>query len=312
MDYYKILELDPVTATHEQISSSFRRLSLKNHPLKDQDNLSGKHLEFSKVCEAFDVLSKPERKAIFDKYGVTGLKNGVPNPKKPKVTIGAYTFSGNCFQIFEQFFGQSNPFSEQGEVTKKDYKDPDSPEDIVVELNCTIYEFYNGSLKTFTYFRDELMPDGRSVQKIEESLTVEVKPGFDVDTVLTYSSKGNQAYACTQSCLMVKFKLEASADQCYRRKGDDLIYLHSMTLEEALVSRPIHLKTLDGRSINVNLDVMITPQIVHVIKGEGMPKKSGSGKGDLQVMFNITFPMNFKQTYKNELIQVLQEIEEAA
>jgi DnaJ-class molecular chaperone len=75
-----------------------------------------------------------------------------------------------------------------------------------------------------------------------------------------------------------------------------------MTLEEALVSRPIHLETLDGRSINVNLDMMITPQIVHIIKGEGMPKKSGSGKGDLHIKFNITFPMNFKQSYKNDLI----------
>jgi len=32
-----------------------------------------------------------------------------------------------------------------------------------------------------------------------------------------------------------------------------------MTLEEALLSRPIHFKTLDGRSVNVNLDKMITP-----------------------------------------------------
>lgn len=97
MDYYKILELDPVTASHEDISKSFRRLSLKYHPLKDQENLAGKHLKFSEVCEAFDVLSKPERKAIFDKFGVTGLKNGVPNPKKPTTTIGAYSFAGNSF-----------------------------------------------------------------------------------------------------------------------------------------------------------------------------------------------------------------------
>lgn len=138
------------------------------------------------------------------------------------------------------------------------------------------------------------MPDGRSVQKIEETLTVEVKPGYDVDTVLTYPTKGNQQYACKQSCLIVKFKLDNSADQSYMRKGHNLVYAHTMTLEEAMVSRPIHLLTLDGRSINFSLDQMITPQIVHVIKGEGMPKKDGSGKGDLHVKFNITFPLNFK------------------
>ena len=37
------------------------------------------------------------------------------------------------------------------------------PPDVVVELSCTIYEFYNGSIKSFQYFRDELQPDGRTV-----------------------------------------------------------------------------------------------------------------------------------------------------
>jgi DnaJ-class molecular chaperone len=92
-------------------------------------------------------------------------------------------------------------------------------------------------------------------------LTVEVKPGFDTETVLRYDSKGNQVYACKNSALVVKFCLDNQAvdENRYRRKGDDLIYVHTMTLEEALLSRPICLKTLDARSINVNLDEMITP-----------------------------------------------------
>ena len=40
MDYYKILELDPVTASHEEITGSFRRLAIKYHPLKSSQNLS--------------------------------------------------------------------------------------------------------------------------------------------------------------------------------------------------------------------------------------------------------------------------------
>ena len=59
----------------------------------------------------------------------------------------------------------------------------------------------------------------------------------------------------------MKFKLDNSKIEQtnYSRKGDDLIYTHTLTLEEAILSRPIKIKTLDGRSINVNLDVMITP-----------------------------------------------------
>ena len=77
-------------------------------------------------------------------------------------------------------------------------------------------------------------------------------------------------------------------------QGNDLIYIHTLPLEDALCSRPITVKTLDGRTINVNLDIMITPQTVHIVPGEGMPKQDGSGRGDLHIKFNITFPLNFK------------------
>jgi DnaJ-class molecular chaperone len=261
MDYYKILELDPVTASHEEITGSFRRLALKFHPMKSSKDLSTNQKEFSKVCEAYDVLSNADRKSTYDKYGENGLKNGIPKKKEYGKTIGGYCFEGNCFQIFEEFFGQCNPFTDNFDSGAATFTDPDAPKNIEVVLPCTIYEFYNGSLKTFTYTRDQLMPDGRTQEKIEDQLTVEVKPGFDTDTVLTYDTKGNQAYACRNSALIVKFALDNQAvdENRYRRKADDLIYLHTMTLEEALLSRPICLKTLDGRSINVNLDEMITP-----------------------------------------------------
>jgi DnaJ family protein B protein 4 len=55
------------------------------------------------------------------------------------------------------------------------------------------------------------------------------------------------------------------------RRGDNLIYTHSLTLKEALTSAPICIHTLDNRDINVNLDQVITPQTVHKIPSEGMP-----------------------------------------
>jgi len=48
-----------------------------------------------------------------------------------------------------------------------------------------------------------------------------------------------------------------------------------MNLEDALLSKPIQIKTLDGRILNICLDDMITPQTNHVVKGEGMPASDG-------------------------------------
>lgn len=60
----------------------------------------------------------------------------------------------------------------------------------------------------------------------------------------------------------------------YVRDGDNLIYTHVLSLEDALLSKPIQIRTLDGRNINLSLDETITPQTTHLIAGEGMPRKS--------------------------------------
>lgn len=56
----------------------FRRLALKFHPLRNPTNLATNTAKFNEICEAFDVLSNQERKALFDKYGEYGFKEGVP------------------------------------------------------------------------------------------------------------------------------------------------------------------------------------------------------------------------------------------
>jgi|TARA_B110001450_G_C17279609_1_gene342888 DnaJ family protein B protein 4 len=72
---------------------------------------------------------------------------------------------------------------------------------------------------------------------------------------------------------MIKFALEDSESK-YSRKGNDLIYTHSIKLADALTSAPVRFTTLDGRDISLNLDQVLTPQSVHCMEGEGMPIKS--------------------------------------
>ena len=237
--------------------------------MKNQDHLAASQKQFNLICEAYDVLSNTERKAVYDKNGEAGLKNGIPKYNEDTKTFSnalsaGYCFKGNTFDIFQNFFGSTNPFTDffisYGDAALKKDKLEGAPADIVVVLNCSIYEFYNGSLKTFNYTKDVLQPDGRTVEQIEGQMTIEVKPGYDCETVLSFPTKGNEAFAQYQSALLIKFDLDDSdLKNNYKRKGDNLWLTQDMLLEDALISRPIHFKTLDGRSININLDTMITP-----------------------------------------------------
>uniref|UniRef100_A0A7S3CN57 Chaperone DnaJ C-terminal domain-containing protein n=1 Tax=Strombidium rassoulzadegani TaxID=1082188 RepID=A0A7S3CN57_9SPIT len=144
-------------------------------------------------------------------------------------------------------------------------------------------------------------------------MTVEVRPGYDESTVLTYPTKGNQAFACKQSALKIRFELFEKDEQLlrYKTKGEDLIYTHKVSLEDAIMCKPIHIKTLDNRNLVINLDQIISQQTTHKIPGEGMPRKDGSpGKGDLYIKFEVIFPSKLNSDARNKIIAVLRENEE--
>ena len=75
--YYEALGVEP-TANREEIAAAYRQLSLKHHPMRcPRDQEAQAYLQFTKLCEAYEVLSDPLMKRIYDKYGEYSLKHGV-------------------------------------------------------------------------------------------------------------------------------------------------------------------------------------------------------------------------------------------
>ena len=111
---------------------------------------------FTRVCEAYEVLSEPLMKRIYDKYGEYSLKHGVP---KGVDKFAGYVNQGNHFKVFESFFGSPNPFIEcpaseaAQEAELKKINEENREQDIVVTLECELFEFYNGAVKEVNYAR---------------------------------------------------------------------------------------------------------------------------------------------------------------
>lgn len=80
-----------------------------------------------------------------------------------------------------------------------------------------------------------------------------------------------------------------------------------MTLEDAIMCKPVQVRTLDNRVLVVNFDEMVSSNSVHKISGEGMPRKQNNAeKGDLYVKFDIQFPKQLKNEYKQEIVDILR------
>lgn len=94
-DYYKILKVDR-NATDEEVKRAYKRLAMKWHPDKNHHHNQQQHVKkeeaeakFKQISEAYDVLSDPKKRQIYDFYGhypLNSMKKG--NYKENGVGVG--------------------------------------------------------------------------------------------------------------------------------------------------------------------------------------------------------------------------------
>ncbi|PIO15521.1 hypothetical protein AB205_0158530 [Aquarana catesbeiana] len=82
-------------------------MALKYHPDKNKD--SNAEDKFKEIAEAYDVLSDPKKRVVYDQYGEEGLKTGGGSSGNTGSSFH-YTFHGDPHATFASFFGGSNPF----------------------------------------------------------------------------------------------------------------------------------------------------------------------------------------------------------
>lgn len=314
VDYYNILKVNR-HATDEDLKKSYRRLAMRWHPDKNPTHKSEAEAKFKQISEAYDVLSDPQKRAIYDQYGEEGLK-GMPPPGSQS----ANSFSSNQrggptnFQfnprdaddIFAEFF-DSGPFGYESmgrTKTTRFHTDgggtyaegPSSsnggqsrkPPPVESKLPCSLEELYTGSTRKMKISRTVMRPNGQMASE-SEILTIDIKPGWKKGTKITFPDKGNETVNQLPADLV--FVLDEKPHHIYTRDGNDLIVHHRIDLVDALAGTTVKLKTLDGRDLALSVPDVVTPGYELVVAKEGMPiAKERGKKGNLRIKFDVAFP----------------------
>ncbi|KAI3771377.1 hypothetical protein L6452_02540 [Arctium lappa] len=321
VDYYKVLQVDR-NAKDEDLKKSYRKLAMKWHPDKNPHNKKEAEAKFKAISEAYDVLSDPQKRAIYDQYGEEGLKGQVPPPGSGGFSgeggSTAFRFnSRNADDIFTEFFGNSNPFSQSmfnedvfselrgvgGGGGRMPSRKAPAIERI---LSCSLEDLYKGTTRKMKISRDVTDPTGK-LTTVEEILTINIKPGWKKGTKITFPDKGNEHQGVIPADLV--FIIDEKPHPVFKRDGNDLVFTQKISLVEALTATgyTVQLSTLDGRSLTVPVvNSIISPTYEEVVKGEGMPiPKEPTKKGNLRVKFNIKFPTRLTSEQKTGIKRLL-------
>ncbi|KAK9716003.1 hypothetical protein RND81_06G205200 [Saponaria officinalis] len=343
VDYYKILQVDR-NAKDDDLKKAYRKLAMKWHPDKNPNNKKEAEAKFKQISEAYDVLSDPQKRAVYDQYGEEGLKGQMPQPGAggyPGGSDGGSGFTSFRFNtrsaddIFSEFFGFSSPFGGVGDMGGSRGGGPSSfgnrgmfGDDIFHQfsrggggggaeasnmprkaaaiertLPCSLEDLYRGTTKKMKISRDVVDSSGRPTT-VEEILTIDIKPGWKKGTKITYPEKGNEHRGIIPSDLI--FIIDEKPHGVFKRDGNDLVITQKISLVESLTGYTAQITTLDGRTLMVPVNSVISPSYEEVVKGEGMPiPKEPSRKGNLRIKFNIKFPTRLTQEQKSGIKRLL-------
>ncbi|CAH8448915.1 unnamed protein product [Heterobilharzia americana] len=247
-DFYSILNV-PRTASKSEIKKAYRLLAAKLHPDKNREDPDADK-KIQDLNEAYEVLSKDDKRKTYDRYGEEGLKNqgehefnpfgfAQPPTEEPR---GGDVVMDLWVTLEELYMGSSF------EVTRR--KLVKTPAPGTRKCNCRM------ELRTtvlgpgrFQMHQEQVCSDCPNIQFTSEdrSLDVEIEPGMRDGYIYPFLGEGEPHPDGDYGDL--KFRIQQQKHKTFHRRGDDLYTNITLTLVEALNGYHITFPHLDGHQL---------------------------------------------------------------
>lgn len=135
MDYYEVLQVER-TATDAELKAAYRKLAMQYHPDRNPNNPDAEE-KFKACSEAYQVLSDPDKRAAYDRFGHAGVGGGNPFPGGSP--FGGGFQQGDLGDIFGDIFGEMFNMGGRGQRASRAQRGRDIKFDMRLEFEEAVF-----------------------------------------------------------------------------------------------------------------------------------------------------------------------------
>lgn len=300
IDYYKVLDVTK-SATEAEIKKAYRKLARKYHPdLNPNDKEAEK--KFKEINEANEVLSNPENRKKYDKYGKDWKhadefeKAGYdPNQQQNRRQSGSQyadsdfsgfeggDFSGSDFSdFFNSMYGGGRSRSQSK------YRGQDFNAELELDLKSA-----------YTTHKQSLTVNGKNIR-------ITIPAGVENGQIIKIPNHGGPGVnGGPNGDLFITFSIANNSE--FKREGNNLYADAPLDLYTAILGGETYINTFDGK-VKIKVPAETQPGTKVKLKGKGFPiYKKENQFGDLYITYTIKVPTKLSDKEK-ELFEELAKL----
>ncbi len=287
--YYNILGVSK-DASQEEIKRAYKKLAKEHHPdMVDKNDKAQAEKRFKEINEAYQILSDPQKRRMFDQFGTVGAgfgpgAGGGQGFRQNGPSSYTYTTSGNGgfgnidpFDIFEEMFG----FRGFGGRRR-----PRKGKNLYYEMRVDFADAVHGA--------------EREINIESGKLKVKIPQGIRDGTEIKFAGKGmpgpNELPA---GDLYISFGVQTPRE--FQRVGDNLGTAIEIDFAQAALGDTVDVPVVDldkksgvGKA-NLKIPQGTQPKTQFRLRGKGIPRLRGSGRGDVIVEVRVKIPQRLSR-----------------
>ncbi|MCI8383651.1 MAG: molecular chaperone DnaJ [Clostridia bacterium] len=268
-DYYEVLGVNK-NATDDELKKAYRKLAKKYHPDANLDNKQEAEAKFKEVNEAYENLSDPQKRRMYDQFGTVDPQGfgGAGGPFGGQGGYYSYSTSdfgdfGDLGDIFSSFFGGG--FGGRGSARRQ--SGPKKGADLNLGLEITFEQAFLGVEKEVIITRDDTCDTCHGTGS---------KPGTSKMKCTTCNGTGQ--VTAVQNTILGQMQTRRTCNTCHGT-GEIIKEPCENCRGKGTVRKQPKIKVKIPAGIDDNQTI--------VLRGEGEPGEKGGPKGDLYITVRI-------------------------